>query len=242
MVEEKYQPVILENYLQPEEVDTILFYLDKIQKPAHNSKMSGALGYRTSVEADALSMENPVARLTGNLEDDASILKTTEVVLRVKREMEKFFEMDFSLVNCNYTIMHPGSWNGLHADSSELDGDPIPESKELHYSALIYLNSNGTDYTGGELFFPLQDLSIKPQKGTVVFFKGDYTRPHGVNTIESGDRKAIVLFLTRKGNISDEPLFLHPGAGVPVEELSPEDRARYEEFVKQGLLEPGSLQ
>lgn len=231
------QPVILEEYLESDEVDSMLLYLDKVQKPSYNITMSGALGYRTSVEADAMSMDNPVARLTGTPEDDASILKTTEVILRIKEEMNKYFDMEFALVNCNYTIMHTGSWNGLHADSSELDGSPIPESKELHYSALIYLNSHGEDYEGGKLFFPLQDIEVSPKKGTVVFFKGDYTRPHGVTTVESGDRKALVLFLTNAGNTSDEPLFLHPGAGVPVEELSPEDRARYEGFVEQGLLE-----
>jgi hypothetical protein len=230
------QPVIIKNYLSREESELVLRYLDKIEKPAPLEGMYGALGYRTSVEADAMSMENPVQPLTGSLEDDAAILKITEVVLNAKKEMEKFFEMDLSMVNCNYTVMRQGAQNDLHADSSELNGDPIPESKELEYSALIYLNDQGVDYTGGRLFFPLQYIDLSTKCGDLIFFKGDYTRPHGVTVVESGVRKLLVLFLTRGGNTSDEPLFLHPGAGVPVEDLSPEDKLRYEEFVRKGLL------
>jgi hypothetical protein len=230
------QPVVIENYLTPDEVNLILHYLDKIQKPSHAPNMAGALGYRTSVEADALGMDNPVCPLTGDPDNDASILKTTEVVLRAKKEMEEFFEMELSIINCNYVIMSEGARNDLHADSSELDGALIPESTELHYSALIYLNTQGEDYTGGLLEFPLQDKSLSTKAGTVVFFKGDYTRPHEVTLVESGLRKVIVLFFSHKGNTSSEPLFLHPGAGVPVDQLSPEDKIRYEYFVKQGLL------
>jgi hypothetical protein len=231
------QPVIIEDYFSKEDSDIMLAYLNKIESPAPSYQMSGALGYRTSVEADAMSMHNPVQPLTGNAEDDRAILKITETILRAKKDMEEFFDMDLSMVNCNYTVMHPGAQNYLHADSSELDGKPIPESKELEFSALIYLNTQGVDYTGGKLFFPLQDLELTTKQGTLVFFRGDYSRPHGVSVVESGDRKLLILFLTRGGNTSDEPLFLHPGAGVPVEDLSPEDRARYEEFVRQGLLE-----
>lgn len=230
------QPVIIKNHLSKADSDLVLKYLDKIEKPSPSEGMGGALGYRTSLEADAMSMENPVQPLTGDSSDDAAILKITEIVLRAKIEMEEFFEMKLSLVNCNYTVMREGAQNYLHADSSELNGDPIPESKELEYSALIYLNDQGSDYTGGNLFFPLQDIKLSTKCGDLIFFKGDYTKPHGVTVVESGARKLLVLFLTRGGNTSDEPLFLHPGAGVPVENLSPEDRSRYEEFVRQGLL------
>jgi hypothetical protein len=230
-----YQPVILENYLTSEEVDLMLHVLDKIQKPSTIPNMSGSLGYRTSVEADSMSMSNPVVPLTGEPLEDKSILKTTEVILKVKKDMEDFFKIGLSMINCNYTIMHPGSSNPLHADTTELDGVLIPESKELEYSALIYLNNHGADYTGGTLFFPLQDLNLETQKGTVVFFKGDYSRPHGVTTIESGDRKLIVLFFTREGNVSDIPLFRHPGAGVPDEELSEEEIASYKKFYEENL-------
>ena len=169
------QPVIIKNFFSREEARMMLNYLEKIEKPAPSSFMGGALGYRTSKEADAMSMDNPVQPLTGSPEDDAAILKITETVLLAKKEMEKFFEMDLSLVNCNYTTMSPGAQNYLHADSSELDGDPIPESKELEYSALIYFNDQGVDYMGGKLFFPLQDIELSTECGDLVFFKGVFT-------------------------------------------------------------------
>lgn len=237
MVENKYQPVIIENYFSDEEVDLMLHILDKIQKPSQMNNWSGALGYKTSMEADKLSMDNPVTPLTGDPANDASILKVTESVLRIKKEMEDFFEMGLSLINCNYVIMHPGAENYVHVDTTDLDGTLIPESKELEYSALVYLNDNEVDYTGGVLSFPLQDLHLKTKRGTLVFFKGDYTRPHGVSLIESGDRKTIVLFFTRVGNVSDVALFSHPDAGVPDEYLSEEDIAAYKKIYKELGLE-----
>jgi hypothetical protein len=231
----KYQPVIIENYFSDEEVDLMLYILDRIQQPTYTPNTSGALGYRTSIEADAMSMENPVWELTGDTKEDSSILKITKSILDIKKDMEKFFDMKLSLINCNYYILHPGGENPLHVDTTDLDGSPIPESRELEYSAMIYLNDGGDDYTGGNLFFPLQDLDIQTKKGTVIFFKGDYSRPHGVKEVKSGDRKVIVLFFTRAGNTSDISLFLHPDAGVPEEYLSDQEIARYKEFYPDEL-------
>lgn len=221
------QPVILDNYFSQDEVDQMLYALDKMKKPSHAPNMMGTLGFRTSIEAASVSMDNPVTGLTGDKEVDASILKTTESILRVKDEMEKFFDMELSMINCNYTAMFAGASNPLHADSSNLDGTPVPESKELEYSALIYLNDQGVDYTGGVLSFPLQDLNVQTKTGMVVFFKGDYNYPHEVSVVESGERKVIILFYARGGNISNVPLFSHAGAGVPVEDLPEEERLTY---------------
>lgn len=221
------QPVVFEKYFTDEEVALMLEILDKVQKPSHAPNISGALGYSTSREADAVSMSNPVLPLTGNPQDDASILKVTEAMMRVKSEMEKFFKMDLSMINCNYTLMLPGSFNPLHADASSLDGVLHHEDEELEYSSLIYLNDYEDDYTGGYLTFPLQNVTLYPKKGMVVFFKGDHFYPHEVKTIESGERKGLVLFYARGGNVSDKAYFSDEASGVPLSQLSEEDRNNY---------------
>jgi hypothetical protein len=213
------QPVILESYLTEDEVELVLRYPTKIQKPAHNPLMLGAFGYETSLQASQISMENPVTQLTGNPEDDESILKFTSSVLSVVGDMEKFFGIEMSITNCNYVVMLPGAGIPVHADDSFLDGTPYHENEETEYSAIIYLNTSGVDYKGGEISFPLQDVVVAPKTGMVVFFKGDYHLPHGVSTIESGERKTIVIFCARKGNISDRPLFSDEHSGVPKEEV-----------------------
>jgi hypothetical protein len=212
---EKLQPVVLEDYFTAEEVSTMLFYPTKIQRPSYLPNMLGALGFKTSLEADLVSMENPVTTLTGDEKDDGSILKFTEAVLRVKKEMESFFELEMSMVNCNYAVMLPGSSNPLHSDDSHLDGSKYHEDEEVEYSALIYLGQHGIDYEGGEILFPLQDVAISPKLGTVVFFKGDHYHPHEVTPVTKGERKAVVLFFAIKGNVSDKAFFSDSHSGVP---------------------------
>jgi predicted 2-oxoglutarate/Fe(II)-dependent dioxygenase YbiX len=210
------QLVIKENYFTNEEVNTMLRYPTKIQRPSQLPNMDGALGFETSAEADQMSMENPVARLTNNLDDNESILKITESVLRVKAEMEEFFQLELSMTNCNYAVLYTGGLNPMHSDSSQLDGTPYHENEETEYSALIYLNESGVDYEGGDIVFPLQKTVISPKAGMVVFFKGDYHHPHEVKVVTSGERKALVLFFGRKGNVSSRPLFSDEHSGVPV--------------------------
>lgn len=209
------QPVVIENYFTDEDISMMLRYPTKIQKPAHLPNMEGAFGFETSLEADSMSMDNPISGLTGDLEDDESILKFTEAVLSVKGAMEEFFGLELSMVNCNYAAMLPGSSNLLHSDSSQLDGTPYHENEEIEYSGLIYLNDSGLDYKGGDIVFPLQELTLSPKRGTVVFFKGDHHHPHEVTLVTEGERKAIVLFFARKGNVSGRALFSDEHSGVP---------------------------
>lgn len=215
LVNKKKQPVVLDNYFTDEEVSVMLRYPTKIQKPSHLPNISGTFGFETSAEADQMSMEKPIVALTGNKEDDESILKITESVLAVKKEMESFFDLKLSMTNCNYAAMFPGSYNPLHSDSSQLDGTPYHENEETEYSALIYLNSSGLDYEGGDIVFPLQKTVVSPKSGTVVFFKGDHHHPHEVTLVTKGERRAIVLFFALEGNVSSRILFADEHSGVP---------------------------
>ena len=80
-----------------------------------------------------------------------------------------------------------------HADCENLDGSPHPYPNR-HYSVLIYLNS---DYKGGQIFFPNQNIEPKTVPGTLVQFKGTKEYLHGVSEVTSGERYTIVLFLTK---------------------------------------------
>lgn len=61
-----------------------------------------------------------------------------------------------------------------------------------NYSTIIYLNE---DFEGGELFFPQYDnLTLKPEIGTMICFKGDSKHLHGVKKITSGIRYTISIF------------------------------------------------
>jgi predicted 2-oxoglutarate/Fe(II)-dependent dioxygenase YbiX len=58
-------------------------------------------------------------------------------------------------------------------------------------SGLIYMND---DYKGGGLHFPLQDLTIQPKQGMLVFFPSFHTHLHASLEIKEGTKYAIVTW------------------------------------------------
>lgn len=63
-------------------------------------------------------------------------------------------------------------------------------------SVLIYLNE---DYEGGELVFPELHIRIRPKRGMLVAFPSTHHYLHGVEPVTSGERFAIVTWMTVKG-------------------------------------------
>lgn len=113
------------------------------------------------------------------------------------KKVEEHFEKSFNNFIGGMTRLVEGANQDLHSDMTNLDGTPLEndeEAKILEYSALLYLSDYGTDFTGGQLIFPKQDLEVFPKAGTLVFFKGDQHHPHSVTNVLSGNRYAIVMF------------------------------------------------
>lgn len=207
---------IIEHFLSRSDCEKICSYLDGISSANQVPHYLVALGFETSNQASAVSLDNPVLPLSNdNIHNDVSIL-VTEAILNLKKEMEEFFLEEMSLVNCNYVQMNKGASNPLHADRTHLDGTPYHDGEELEFSALIYMNDFGADYTGGEISFPLQNLSVEPKTGMAIFFKGDVDHQHEVSEVTSGTRKNIVLFFGKKGNTSDRMFFNDEHSGVDV--------------------------
>jgi hypothetical protein len=80
-----------------------------------------------------------------------------------------------------------------HADCENINGSLHPYPNR-HYSVLVYLNDT---YTGGQIYFPNQNLKPKTTPGTLVQFKGTKDYLHGVSEVTSGERYTIVMFLTK---------------------------------------------
>jgi len=60
--------------------------------------------------------------------------------------------------------------------------------KVSHFAVLVYLNEN---FEGGDLVFPLQEIAIKPKRGTVVIFPTSYMYPHAVSPVFEGERYLV---------------------------------------------------
>lgn len=108
-----------------------------------------------------------------------------------------------------------GSDHSPHADSEALSNNvvdfmPRYSADELNTPVLIEVAANlylNDDFEGGELYFPLRDLSIKPKAGQLVFFPGGHEYIHGVKTVASGYRYVLFSPLT-----SPQRLLMHANA------------------------------
>ena len=85
-----------------------------------------------------------------------------------------------------WTTWHPGTGAAPHSDAHG------PDLYDNLYSVVIYLNDG---YSGGDIFFPNQDVTIKPTKGMCLIFPcGGYEYFHGVTNVESGIRMTLALW------------------------------------------------
>jgi hypothetical protein len=153
-----------------------------------------------------------------NEKDHEAGLLFTETISRVAEEINKFYGVDVVPTNPMFAEISKGGQNqGLHCDSVQLDGSPWDDKNvlldDLEFSALVYLNTSGIDYEGGSIYFPNQELDIKPKTGQMIFFRGDIDHPHGVSMVTSGKRYALVLFYGPSDRVKT---YLQYKAGEPM--------------------------
>lgn len=86
-----------------------------------------------------------------------------------------------------WTTWLPDSGAAPHSDAHG------PDLYDNLYSVVIYLNDLYDK--GGEIYFPNQDIEIKPHKGMAVIFPcGGYEYFHGVRTLREGIRLTLALW------------------------------------------------
>jgi hypothetical protein len=68
-----------------------------------------------------------------------------------------------------------------------------------HDSCLItcYMKMD-SDSTGGELFFPKYDFTLKPKQGHLYFFPGRLSHRYGINLIKSGVNNSLFIYFMDK--------------------------------------------
>ena len=201
---------IIKHYISNEDADMIVSGLKNKLIPEPRPGMSSALGQKNSFEASKVSINNPASELGEDELENSAILFVSDIVNKIKNTMEEFYSIDLDLVNMNFSQISEGGYNPMHSDSTKLDGSPwrddgIPE--EIEYSALLYASQSGVDFSGGQIYFPQHNLSVSPDKGSLIFFKGDVDHIHEVQPVESGKRHTLVLFYGKRGNVSETEFF-----------------------------------
>ena len=120
---------------------------------------------------------------------------------RVLEALNQFYKpagtlyIDFTVIS----EMRPGDCTGLHADNEELDwaGRWVPNhSPWRRFAALLYLNSNGPDYSGGVLRLPALRREVAPEQGLLVAFPCGRFYEHEVTRVETGRRCSLAIWTT----------------------------------------------
>lgn len=107
----------------------------------------------------------------------------------------------------------PGKHLGLHNDNDTnyraTGGERyIPYGQvgaRQTVAVLLYINDcvdsvdelDGTNYSGGELYFPYLNISHKAKKGDIIIFPTNYVASHGVNEVTGGTRYAYLEFFSQ---------------------------------------------
>jgi hypothetical protein len=195
--------IVLKNFINQSSAADIVSYLDKITRPSGLPFINSALGLDRE-RSEKISRECPIIDISNDEESNSISRLVTDLIFIIKENMEEYFDTKLQVSNCLYNAMHPGSHIAYHADSAHLEeGEWVEEPESpTEFSALLYLNE---DYEGGELSF--EGVDLKPEIGTLVYFKGDHTRPHEVKEVRSGVRKNIVLFYRKPDSKGDYNYF-----------------------------------
>lgn len=92
-------------------------------------------------------------------------------------------------ISKNFAInkYNTGEDMGQHVDWNE-------NNPSLRYSFFVYLND---DYDGGELHFSKQNITLKPEAGSIVMFPSTEPYEHGSLTIKEGIKYLVPHFWTK---------------------------------------------
>lgn len=81
--------------------------------------------------------------------------------------------------------------------------------KQRHYSAVLYLNSLGDGFTGGEFEFKTEAgaETVIPQRGRLIMYTADERNVHRVAPVMGGraERCTLVLWFTRDVAFQEDP-------------------------------------
>lgn len=119
---------------------------------------------------------------------------------RLKPVIEEMWNIRIIPTGTTIVKWKPGQFQNPHADKELWEGEDRGKPNAFPWydvSSLFYIND---DYEGGELYFPIQNVKIKPKAGAAYFFPGDMNYIHGVTEVKGSDRYTCPFFWTIIGH------------------------------------------
>jgi hypothetical protein len=118
-----------------------------------------------------------------------------KILIKVKNIVENYFLKKYKMLGTLEfsrifgVTMNEGSVLPAHRDE-DANNDGVYDGRKRSHVCSLLLND---DYEGGELEFPDQNKSLKPEAGDMVVFPGYYVS-HGVAKITKGTRRVVLVF------------------------------------------------
>lgn len=118
------------------------------------------------------------------------------MINRLQPIIETFLKVEIEPTGPAIVRWPPGARQEPHADKELHEGPDAGKPNAFPWydiATIFYFND---DYTGGELYFPVQGIQLKPKVGAVYFFPGDMNYIHGVRPVKTGTRYTAPYFWT----------------------------------------------
>jgi hypothetical protein len=128
---------------------------------------------------------------------------------RITERLAEFYELTQPLYADTVQLVQwpEGIFMPPHADRANSDGR-AHDFPHRDFASLVYLND---DYEGGELYFPRLDLVLRPTRGMMVAFTGDWAHEHGVLKVRKGLRLTMPAFYTFTEDKRDRTFYTDSG-------------------------------
>lgn len=184
----------LENFMEKNELETLSNFarqLNSWDKTETHYNENGTVIYEAEYWKDRVATELTLMRV------NAEIPKMIRNMMkRLKPIVENHFDVKIQPTSPTIVRWLPGQYQHPHADKELHEGVDAGKPNDFpHYdlASLFYLND---DYDGGELYFPKQNIQLKPKPGAAYFFPGDMNYIHGVTEVKNGIRYTCPFFWT----------------------------------------------
>lgn len=190
--------IVIENFLQSEEMNQLSMLIEnmtpeQIAQYKMYKQYEKFKGYceqflnRTDYEN--VLREGVVHGGLDNFSAADSIPVPPVIVTRIQNLINTYFKGDFMIKHFNEMQFLP-TLNNENYMTEHLD---MMDNVYASFGMVYYAND---DYEGGELYFPVKNIVMKPKKNSLVIFDASSKDSvHGVKEVTSGKRYAIPSFV-----------------------------------------------
>lgn len=226
----KHNINIIKNYIGKDTCNFINLALEDHLMPTPNESIlggpSGWIGEHryshnlSSIDKNSMNWPNKIFNYRENSDYNITIDLLSLILNGMTKTVSDHYGEEYVMRSFFYGAMLPGAKNTLHMDNHYLHSDTNMITERINSgwdkSGILYFNE---EYTGGNIFFPLQNLSLKPDAGTFIFFEGNEDNPHEVQEVKTGIRKNLIVFFIRKDKVHNIMGWDNPDAGLDGPEI-----------------------